>query len=302
MRHFRMLLLLDHHRQTSKAAAVLNVTQPAVSKSLADLESGLGVKLFERNARGLSPTPMGECLIRCARMVLGQLADTGEELDALSRDEMKPIRVGSLPATATSLIPACLAKMKEIAPSTSIFVREATMDSLLSEIRSGGIEMIVGVLSDLQSYGDLDQEVLFIDPTIFVVRRSHPLSDLVSLDLASLANYPWVIPPFQSLLGESLLEWFHNNGMARPSNIIETLSFSVIRHYLTLSDAIATVPGSAAVQPRWSDDFHTLPLTPPALVRPVGVSWHRERPRTPGALLFTKCLRMVVDESVRPVL
>jgi DNA-binding transcriptional LysR family regulator len=302
MRHLRMLVLLDQHRQTSKVAAVLNVTQPAVSKALADLEHGLGMTLFDRHARGLDPTPLGDCLIRCARAMLGDLADTAEGLDALSRGVMKTIRVGALPASAASLIPACLARIKELAPSTAVFVREATMDSLVSELRSGGIELVVGVLSDRQSYRDLEEEVLFADQTTFVVRRDHPLSPLDSIDLPMLAEYPWVLPPTQSLLGESLREWFDECGMPRPTNVIETLSVSVIRRYLAVSDAIATVPASIASEPHWAEDFHVLPLTPPALVRPVGMSWYRDRPLTPGAQLFMTCMRSIVEQSSNGVI
>lgn len=296
MRHLRMLALLDQHRQTSKVAAVLNVTQPAVSKALTDLENGLEMKLFDRHARGLSPTPMGDCMIRCARGILGSLGETGDELDALARGVMKTIRVGALPATAVSLIPACVARIKEMAPSTSVFVREATMDSLVSELRSGGIEIIVGVLSDLRSYRDLEEEVLFVDQTIFVVRKEHPLSELTEIDVKTLAEFPWVIPPTQSSLGEMLLRWFDDSGMSRPANVIETLSVSVIRSYLAVSDAIATVPSSILSQPHWTKDFHALPLAPPSLVRPLGISWYHDRPLSPGAQMFMKCMRSMCEQ------
>jgi DNA-binding transcriptional LysR family regulator len=297
MRHLRMLVALDNHRQTNKVAAVLNVTQPAISKTLTDLELRLGMKLFDRHARGLVPTPLGDCLIRGARAMLGDLADTGEELDALAHGVLKTIRVGALPASASSLIPTCLTRLKELAPSTRVFVREATMDSLVSELRSGAIELIVGVLSDRQSHRDLKQEVLFADKTTFVVRRGHALSLSQSLDLVSLAGYPWVLPPAQSMLGESLYEWFQECGMPHPTNVIETLSVSVIRRYVTDSDAIATIPASIALEPHWARDLHVLPLSPPPLVRPVGMTWHRDRPLTPGAQLFMTCMRSTAGQS-----
>lgn len=298
LRHLQTLVALDDHRQTSKVAALLNVTQPAISKTLADLESGLGMRLFDRHARGLNPTPLGDCLIRGARVLLRNLADTGEELDALSRGVLKTIRVGVLPAAAISLMPTCLARIKALAPATAVFVREGTMDSLIRELRVGGIELIVGVLPERQSSTDLEEEVLFADPTTFVVRLDHPLAHAPEIDLQMLAGYPWVLPPPQSLLGESLMDWFANCGMRRPTDVIETLSVSVIRSYLTGSDAIATVPASIAAEPQWTKDFHVLPLTPPALVRPVGMTWYRDRPLTPGALLLMTCMRAITEQVV----
>ncbi len=298
MRHLRLLTLLDQHRQTSKAAAVMNVSQPAVSKALADLENNLEIKLFDRHARGMTPTPLGNSLIRSARTILAVLAETGEELDALTRGIVQPIRIGSLPATATSLVPTCVARIKELAPSTSIFVREATMDVLVNELRSGGIELIVGVLSDLLSYRDLEEEVLFSDPTIFVVRQEHPLAHQEHVDLSVLTSYPWVLPPTQSLLGENLLTWFKDSGMSPPVNMIETLSISVIRSYLAVSDAIASVPASIVSEPHVAQEFSILPVSAPALVRPLGMSWYRDRALTPGAQLFMACMRSVAQKRL----
>ena len=298
MRHLRMLTLLDRHRQTSKAAAVLNITQPAVSKALADVEAGLQIKLFDRHARGLTPTPAGVTVIRCARLVLATLADTGEELDALANNNMKPIRIGALPAAATSLIPFCLSHIKLAAPSTAVFIREASMDSLVSELRSGGIELIVGVLSDLQSYRDLEEEVLYNDNTVFVVRRGHELECQNKIDPARLSEYPWVMPPSQSLLGDGLADWFMNHGIPRPVNIVETLSYSVIRHYLSITDSIASIPSSVAIEKNWSQSFHILPFAPPELKRPVGMSWYRTRPETRELKLFKDCIRDVVRRHI----
>ena len=101
------------------------------------------------------------------------------------------------------------------------------------------------------------------------------------------------------MLGESLYEWFHECGMPYPINVIETLSVSVIRRYVTASDAIATVPASIAFEPHWAKDLHVLPLIPPPLVRPVGMTWYRDRPLTRGAQLFMTCMRSTAKQTAK---
>src|SRR5262245_25657826 len=104
-RHLRLLVALDDIRHLGKVAASINVSQPAVSKALGELERGLGLKLFERTARGLVPTAYGECLIRHARVMLGELAQARDELRGLASGSSGSIRIGVLATAALELVP-----------------------------------------------------------------------------------------------------------------------------------------------------------------------------------------------------
>ena len=134
-RHLQMLVSLDDYRNIGKVAASLNVTQPAVSKALGELERGLGLGLFERGARGVNPTAYGECLIRHARTVLRNLAQARDELRDLMQGASGKVAVGALPAAAPALLPRAVAGLKAHSPGTTVFIREGTMDVLLAELR-----------------------------------------------------------------------------------------------------------------------------------------------------------------------
>ena len=111
-RHLQLMVALDEVRNIGKAAARANVTQPAISKALGDLERGLGVKLFERSARGVQPTVYGECLIRHARIMLDQLASTRDELRGLVTGATGRVAVGALSSTVNTLLPQSLALLR----------------------------------------------------------------------------------------------------------------------------------------------------------------------------------------------
>ncbi len=296
-RHFQLLVALDDYRQIGKVAALMNVTTPAVSKTLTELEEGLGMKLFERSVRGVTPTAFGECMIRGAKMMLRGLAAVGAELHALSHGVTGKIRIGVLPSSAISLLPASLLKLKKLSPATPAIVREATMDVLLHEMRSGSIELILGTLPVRKADTDVDEEVLFEDQTTVVVRSGHPLALRESLDWIDLSPYPWILPPEGSLLREPLSQWFRDSGLPEPPNVIETLSLSFIRSYLAHSDAIATMPASTSKELAKSRFVEVLPLPLPSLVRPVGLLWSMGRPLSPSARLFRECLRKVIEQQ-----
>ncbi|VVE30863.1 LysR substrate-binding domain-containing protein [Pandoraea anhela] len=295
-RHLQLLVALGEYGQVGKVAAAMNVSTPAVSKTLAELEEGLGLKLFERSVRGVIPTPFGECMIRGAKTMMRGLAQVGDELHALSHGVTGKVRLGVLPSYAASLLPGTLVQLKRLSPATPVVAQEATMDVLLHALRAGEVELILGTLPRKTIEADIEEETLYQDRTSVVVRAGHPLAGKENVTWEAFSAFPWVLPPEGSLLREPLLQCFKDNGMSEPANFIETLSTTLVQSYLQLSDAIATMPESLAsglVKARMMD---ILPVALPFLVRPVGLVWTRGRPLSPSARLFRECLKSYIEK------
>ena len=294
-RHLQMLVSLDDYRNIGKVAASLNVTQPAVSKALGELERGLGLGLFERSARGVNPTAYGECLIRHARTVLRDLAQARDELRDLMQGASGKTAVGALPAAAPALLPRAVALLKESSPTTTVFIREGTMDVLLVELRAGNLDLIVGTLPHNGAGRDLDEAILFEETTTVVSGRAHALTRRRKLKWADLGNYPWVLPPAGSLLRQPLEDAFQRHGVPIPGNLIESLSVHVIAMVLQTTSALACLSRDVARHYEESGLIAILPLELPKLVRPVGMTWSRARPPSPSTTLLMRCL----EETVR---
>ena len=289
-RHLRLLVALDEIRHLGKAAASLNVSQPAVSKALGELERGLDLKLFERTARGVHPTAYGECMIRTARAVLGELAQTRDELSGLASGSSGNVRVGALATAALELLPRSLAMFKAQRPAMTVLVREGTVEILLPELWQGNLDLIVGRLPSGHMAHGLGEKTLMEEGVSLVAGRGHPLARRKRLRWADLTPYPWVVPPVNTLLREPLERAFEHHGLAMPANRIETLSVHVIRAYLHYTDAIAALASDVSRFYAALELMAILPLELPRLVRPVGVFWNRQRPLTPGTQALMQCL------------
>jgi DNA-binding transcriptional LysR family regulator len=296
-RHLQLLVALDEFRHVGKVAAHVNVTQPAVSKALAELEAGVGVKLFERTARGVHPTIYGECLIRRARAVLSELTLAREELRGLMSGATGKVAVGSLAATALALLPRGLALLKQRSPGTTVFVREGSMESLLPDLLLGKLDLIVGRLPHNHPAQELEEKILVDEPVSLVADRHHPLVKRRKLGWPDLEGYPWVLPPAGTLLREPLELAFLRHGLAMPVNHIETISVHVIIAYLQLSDALAVLAGDVSRHYQNLGLIAILPLELPTRVGPLGMRWSRQRPLSPSARLMMECLEQAADPA-----
>jgi DNA-binding transcriptional LysR family regulator len=292
-RHMRLIVEVDTYRNLTQVADVTHVTVPAVSKSLAEIERGLGLPLFLRTAQGLMPTPYGDCLIRHARAMLTILHQARDELKALSSGTEGKVYIGMLPASASVLLPRALSLLKERSPGTNVTVTEGTTSVLLPELWQGHLDLVVGRLPPPDTLGSFEEKELLEEPLALVTGPQHPLARKKSLEWSDLRPYPWILPPPGSLLRDPLERALEAHDLPLTTNYIETLSVHVTRTHLQVSDFIAVMAGAAAndvLQP-----LHRLPLSLPRLLRPAGVMWNRNRGLTPSARLMLACLEEAAE-------
>ncbi|BFG77963.1 LysR family transcriptional regulator [Paraburkholderia terrae] len=287
-RHLHLLVAIDTYRNLTQVADVTHVTVPAVSKSLAELERGLGLTLFSRTTQGLVPTPYGDCLIRHARAMLTILHQARDELKALSSGAEGKVHIGMLPASASVLLPQALSLLKQRSPGTNVVVIEGTTGSLLPELWQGRLDLVVGRLPPPDTLGSFEERELLEDPVTLVTGRHHPLARRKTLKWADLLPFPWILPPPGSILRDPLERALEAHDVPLSNNYIETLSIHVVRAHLQVSDFIAVMADTPANDP--AQPLHTLPLSLPRLLRPAGVLWNRNRGLTPSAQLMVTCL------------
>lgn len=293
-RHLQLLVALDNFRHIGRAATSLNLSQPAVSLSLGELEKGLGLVLFERHARGVTPNAYGECLIRHARTLLANFAQAREELHALQTGAAGKVHVGALPAVTAGLLPRALAAYKTLFPTSQVMVMEGSMDGLLPELRRGALDLLVGRLMT-RSASDVHEEVLYGGRNVVVVQAGHPLTQQAGLRWPHLQDYPWILPPVGSLSREPLEVALQQHGMALPADAIETLSVSIIAGYLRQTPAIGLLSELVARDFVQAGTLAILPLELPDPRRPIGVTWLRDRALPPAAVRLVECLRRDID-------
>jgi DNA-binding transcriptional LysR family regulator len=294
-RALQLLVAVDDLRQLAKVAAFMNVTQPAVSKWLAEMERGLGVKLFERTARGVHPTAYGECVIRHARSILGNLAQARDELRGLVSGSSGTVRVGVLATAAPVLLPRSLVEVKKRQPNMTVLVREGTVEGLLPELWLGNLDLVVGRLPDRHIAPALGEKVLTQESIALVTGCHHPLASRKRVTWEQLNDFPWVWPPMNTLLRAPLERAFERHGIPLPADRVETLSVHVIRTYLHHTNAIAALAADVSRYYEAERMLAVLPIELPGLVRPVGVMWSRQRPLSPAAQALIESLEKTVQ-------
>lgn len=299
IRQILLLVALDEQRNMHRAASAVTMTQPAATRLLGDLERQLGLKLFERSARGITPNAYGESLIRHARMMLATLDHARDEINALSEGTTGKVVIGALLVSAPVLVPRAVARFKARHPNITVLVREGTPGTLLPALRRAEFDLVVGRLSGEIPAEGLDFEALYNEPMLAVVRARHPLAKRRTLRLAQLANAQWILPTPESPFRRRLVAAFQQAGVAPPRRIVESLSMLVNRVLVQETDMIAVMPRDVAHQFAAPGIASILPVKLPPPSGPVGVITATGRALPPAATDLVQALREVARESRR---
>ncbi|MCX4538235.1 LysR substrate-binding domain-containing protein [Streptomyces sp. NBC_01669] len=243
---FRHLLLVDAiiRRGTLVAAAdELHITQPAATRTLRELEELLGVPLFDRHPRGLSPTPFSEAFAAHARAVVSQVRQAGKHMAQLRNAEHGTVAIGIHLTGSNALVPRAVAMLKSRHPLLTVQLYEALPLRLLSELESGRLDLVVGRLTQPTDEHFIRRR-LHDEGVSLVVRKEHPLAGRETIDPAELSAYPWILPDAEARLRGELEQFFSTRGIEMPANRVETTSYLAVRHLVLTTDSIAALSNS----------------------------------------------------------
>jgi DNA-binding transcriptional LysR family regulator len=293
-RQLALLIHLDEERSLARAAAATGLTQPAASKLLRQVESTLDVQLFERHARGMTPTCYGEILIRNARVALSRLGLAREEIQALKSGLPGKAAIGTVLNPGINLVPLAVARMKQRYPGILICIEIDPSRQLVQRLLEGDLDMVVGRVLDSTRADELVYEPLATEePHAVIASAQHPLAGCRELQLENLAEQPWIVPPAGSLVRDRLAAMFAQRGSSLPTNIVETLSLSASASLLQQSNMLAALP-EEAVQPWCTAGILTVLLRNlPLGLGAFGLITRRDHRLSPGAQLMLNTLREV---------
>lgn len=293
LRHLQLLVALADLQTVSKVAHAMHVTQPAVSKTIAEMERGVGVSLFERDGRRIKPTPYGECLIRHARELLLHARRASEELQAMSSGTDGRVEVGVLSVAAPILIPQTVAMLKQRSPTATVCLHEGTLDQLIPALQAGRLDLVVGRVTHGLINQDLASESLFDDPSVIVVAQTHPLARRKRVRWNDLDGLAWIVPTAGAPMYERLLSILEAHGIGKPINTIESVVIAANLALLQSSTVLGLLPNSLARHYVEAGALKILPLNLGGVMGPVGMAWNQESESTPVTALFKACLRDV---------
>lgn len=298
-RHLQLLVGLDDLRHVGRVAELLNISQPAVSKSLAEIERGVGLQLFERGRHGLVPTVYGECMIRLSREMLHSLDTAGDELRRLQTGASGVVRLGVLPVAAPVLVPRAVIRLKSMAPDAVVVLHEATADRLLPMLRDDQIDLVVGTLPPASASSGLSVEVLYPNEGVAVVcGRHHPLARKRGITAADLMTYPLVIPPRGTIFRDLVERVMDELGVSMKSVQVESGSMTAGNALLRETEAVGFYSNHLAQYYERQGWLRKLPIAMPGISVKIGCVWMERNALHPTSRAMIQALREVSQVPV----
>ncbi len=296
--HMRLIVALGEHAKVSAAAHVLNISQPAASRMIAEMENILGVELCQRLPRGIALTPAGQALARRARTVLLEMREADREIADLKSGKGGSVFLGSVTAPAIELAVPAIQRIRERHPRLEINIQVETSNVLARELLASRHDFIIARIPDDLNPRLFESKVIGIEKACLIVRRHHPLLGRAHVPLESLAAFDWVFQPAGTLLRRTIESIFISRNAALPERILNTSSLLLTMVMVAQSDAIASVSVEVANFIR-SDQglagaIEILPVDFEIVVQPYSLITAKNRLLSPAA----KMLYREIEESI----
>ncbi|EAO4679563.1 LysR substrate-binding domain-containing protein [Salmonella enterica] len=290
LRHLHTFVAVAQQGALGRAAETLNLSQPALSKTLNELEQLTGTRLFERGRLGAQLTVPGEQFLTHAVKVLDALNTAGQALNRKEDASADVVRVGALPTAALGILPAAIGRFHQQQKSTSLQVATMNNTMLLAGLKSGEIDLGIGRMSDPELMGGLNYELLFLESLKLVVRPGHPLLQ-ETITLSRVMEWPVVVSPKGTVPRQNAEALLQSQGCKMPAGCIETLSASLSRQLTVDYDYVWFVPSGAVKEDLRQATLVSLPVPTQSAGEPIGILTRVDIPLSTGAQMLIAAIR-----------
>ena len=290
LRHLHTFVAVAQQGTLGRAAETLNLSQPALSKTLNELEQLTGTRLFDRGRLGAQLTLVGEQFLTHAVKVLDALNTAGQALNRKEEQASDIVRVGALPTAALGILPAAIGQFHRQQKHATLQVATMNNTMLLAGLKSGELDLGIGRMSDPELMSGLNYELLFLESLKLVVRPNHPLlQDTVTL--SRVMEWPVVVSPKGTVQRQNEEALLQMQGCTLPSGCIETLSASLSRQLTVDFDYVWFVPSGAVKDDLRRGVLTALPIATQGAGEPIGILTRVDATLTPGTQTLLSAIR-----------
>ncbi len=290
LRHLHTFVAVAQQGTLGRAAETLSLSQPALSKTLNELEELTGARLFERGRLGAQLTTIGEQFLTHAVKVLDALNHAGQSFANPIGDRPVMIRLGALTTAAMGMLPQILDRFHQQQPQATVQVATLHNNVLLAGLKAGEFDIGIGRMADADMMAGLSYELLFLESLRLVVRPEHPLlSDNVTLSRA--LQWPVVISPEDTAPRRIAQAMMDEQGCTLPPNCVETSSTSLARQLALRYDYVWFVPSGAVKEDLLHNSLAALPIASHGPGEPVGIITRSGHPLCLSAEILLATIR-----------
>jgi DNA-binding transcriptional LysR family regulator len=292
LRDLNIFLAVVKERSMSKAAARLAISQPAVSKSMADLEHMLGAPLVDRTLQGIEPTPYGQALLKRGLAVFDELRQSVRDIESLLDPGVGEVRVGCASPLATVIVAKIVERFGSRFPRVSFYSLEGDFAALQRELRNRNIELAIGPVQADVFDEDLKSEFLFLDRLVVVAGLRSKWLRRKKIKLSDLLQERWILP--HGSLSESLIaDAFRAAGVEAPRATVSSRSPRLNDPLLATGQFLSVLPESMMRLSKHLP-FKIFPVEFPSPSRPVVIVTLKNRTLSPVTRLFIDFVRDLV--------
>jgi len=295
LRHLRTFLEVARHKSISRAAETLRVTQPAVSKTIRELEDILATKLFDRSHRAIDLTPLGRRFLNYTETSLLSLRQGVEELTEAGLPSVAPLNIGALPTVSARLLPKVIHRYNQRGVRNAPRILTGPNDYLIGQLRDGRVDIVIGRMGNPAEMTGLHFEHLYSECVCLAVRPEHPLARAAPFHPADIGAYEIIMPTKEALIRPALERLLLVLNIPKLNIIAETVSTAFSRSYTLSSNAVWIISEGVVLDDIARGLLVALPVDTSETKGPVGITMRTETQVSAGVDVFAEDLRSIVN-------
>jgi DNA-binding transcriptional LysR family regulator len=286
LQHLHVLMAVVQSGSMKKAAALLNTSQPAISRSIAELEQTIGVRLLDRHTQGIEPTEYGRAMLKHGVAAFDELKQGVKTIELLADPGAGEVRIGSTIYTGETFVTAVIERLSRRYPRIVFhLVTSDETDTLYRELGERNVDFLIARKGGRFGDEKLGFEILY-DPSLVVMAGSHsPWVRRRRIALAELINEPWVLPPPEGIMGPAYLDTFRASGLDHP-RITVFATQPGARLNLVATGRFLTIGTGHVIGLAKRPGIKVLPVKLQYTRAPVGIITLKNRTLSPVAQLF----------------
>lgn len=294
IRHIACFLEVAKLRSVGNAAQALNISQPAATKTIQELEEILGGALFDRSSRRLILTPFGEIFYRYASTSIAALR---QGMDAArGGEEAALIKIGALPSVSARILPAAVRDFFSAEPEVNSRIITGPNNYLLSLLRTGDVDLVIGRMAEPELMLGLHFEHLYSEQVVLAVRPDHPLLDAADFNLGMIEGHQRLMPPPGSVIRPLVQRMLIAYGVGVHHGEVETVSNAFGRAYVRNSDAVWFISEGVVAEDVAEGTLRLLPVDLSETKGPVGFTTRTDTVPTMALASFMQTVRAVAAQ------
>lgn len=276
LNQLRILVAFAELKQVKLVADAFNVTQPAISKQIAEMEQALGVDLLKRVGQYAEFTPFGLLLTARAREIIHLLSHTRKDFNLLMSGATGSVAMGVASTVTPVLVPEAIANFHHRAPNASVSITEGTADQLFPLLKNRQLDIVVARAPAPSGNAQIQEIAIANDPLVLVVSRRHPLAFKMSPSWEDLNGNQWVLPTPASPAYQALEKLLVEHGITLPNGCIQSTSLLANAGLVSRTHLIGLLPKTLAMRYVAEGSLALVPLDTSMILNRVHLLWHEQ--------------------------